>query len=166
MTSQNLNSYVTRNGPLRDIFPCLMEGNGFIALFHAPGKGTVVATDGRIYEVGYYSEAWATETFTPFVGSVTIGDPSSVGGDDGISSGPIDLGTLPLFEDKTQAGNTGWCGEGCTCFPDPRTDGDQATQTTPPGFVQADADNLPSEVKELIAAFRGLGLKFEVVSLG
>ena len=53
-------------------YPCLMRTrDGLIVLVVARGSGTVVKPTTE-YEPGYYSDAWNTDDFTPFTGSVTL----------------------------------------------------------------------------------------------
>jgi hypothetical protein len=59
--------------PKEPEYPCLMIGgtSKSVILFLTPRVGTVVYSAG-CHDIGYYSNSWGMECFTPFTGSITL----------------------------------------------------------------------------------------------
>jgi hypothetical protein len=191
----NLNSYITRAAAAAaDPFPCLMEvgHGGFVVLFNAPGSGTVVASNGAVYDIGHHSDDWAMQVFVPFRGSVTIGDSDSVapgGMDDNSRPEFAYVGGEPLnfgFDFGTPGGdmsaaaavdaNGRVVGFGPFDSGNPIFGNSEAVPCGAPGCCPSNpatsadvnpadelGDDVPPQVREVFNALRGLGVKVEVL---
>jgi hypothetical protein len=56
------------------VYPCLMQSKQHIVLFTDENVGTCVWGTGNVWEddIGWWSDEWDMEYFSPFKGSITL----------------------------------------------------------------------------------------------
>ena len=67
------------NIKVKNEYPCLKiytpitkNASDFIILFSQPAMGTVVNSDGNMYEIGYHTDEWNEDDFKMFDGQIIL----------------------------------------------------------------------------------------------